>query len=205
MTHNLPLRVIPVWLRVLAGVVAAAAALAVILSIRGVPGQVIDVAAFIRLGAQAILYLCVIVLFGYVAATGLPPAHLWRHAAYTWWPAQPEVPLTPDIHRFLARLRDRHPRVRECWVLEAAGQGEWWFLAIADLAVQDAVRGDLDIRRRDVRLYLLEEVAQTVAPAWGRAVPAGFTTWDWEPQSDSVAEFRCPQTGAVRMAKRVWG
>ena len=80
MKNNLPLRVIPVWLRVLAAVVAAAAAFAIFLVIRGVPGQVVDVAGFIRLGAEAILFLCVAVLFGYVAATGLPPAHLWRQA-----------------------------------------------------------------------------------------------------------------------------
>jgi len=204
MTHNLPLRVISVWLRVLAGIVAAAATLAIILSVRGVPGQVIDVAGFIRLAAQALLFLCVIVLFGYVAVTGLPPAHLWRPTAYTLWSAQPEVPLTPDLHRFLEQLRARHPKLRECWVLEAAGQGEWWFLAIADPAVQEAVRRDWDIRRKDVRLFLLEEVAQTVAPAWGRSVPAGFATWDWEPQGESVAEFRCPLTGAVRIARRLW-
>jgi hypothetical protein len=201
----MPLRVIPVWLRVLAGVVAAAATLAILLLIRGVPGQVVDLVTFLRLAAQATMYLCVGVLFGYVAATGLPPAHLWRPAAYTWWPEQPEVPLTPDLHRFLKRLRARHPQVRECWILEPPAPGEWWFLVRADSAILDAVRADWDIRRRDVRLYLLEESSQIVAPAWGRSIPAGFATWDWELQGDTVAEFRCPATTEVRAAQRAWG
>ncbi|TFG85543.1 MAG: hypothetical protein E4H19_08490 [Chromatiales bacterium] len=205
MKNNLPLRVIPVWLRVLAAVVAAAAAFAIFLVIRGVPGQVVDVAGFIRLGAEAILFLCVAVLFGYVAATGLPPAHLWRQAGHMWWPAQPQFSLTPDMHRFLAQLRARHPQIRECWVLEAAIPGECWFIACAEPVVQDAMRGDWDIRRKDVRLYLLNEASRTVTPAWGRSIAADFTTWDWEPQGDELAEFRCPTTGETRNAQRVWG
>lgn len=204
MIHGPTLRVIPVWLRLPAGIVAAAAALAIVLLIRGVPGQPIDLIGFVRLAALAILYLCVGILFGYVAATGLPPAHLWRHAGHRWWPAQLEISLTPDLHRFLSRLKDRHPSLRECWVLETGVPGEWWLIACAETAALEAVRGDFDIRRKDVRLYLLDQAAQAVTPAWGRSVAADFATWDWELQDESTAEFRCPLTGAVRIARRVW-
>ena len=92
MTLSPQLRVIPVWVRVLAGVVVAAAGLAIVLLIRSVPGQVIDGVAFIRLAALAILYLCVIVLFGYAAVSGLPPSHWWRNAGHAWWPARSGTP-----------------------------------------------------------------------------------------------------------------
>ena len=199
------LRVIPVWVRVLAGVVVAAAALAIILLIRGVPGQVVDGVGFVRLAAQAILYLCVIVLFGYVAATGLPavPLVAQRRARPCGRP-QPELQLTPDLHRFLARLRERHPGIRECWLLDAAGPGEWRLLAIADDAVLDAVRGDWDIRRKDVRLYLLEE-----SPGRWRWPGAGPAPWrsrpgTGSPRRDALAEFRCPVAGEIRLAQRLW-
>jgi hypothetical protein len=204
MTLSPQLRVIPVWTRILAGVVVAAAGLAIVLLIRGVPGQVIDGAAFIRLAAQAILYLCVMVLFGYVAGSGLPPSHWWRNAGQPVWPAGTELQLTPALHRFVARLQKRHPEIRECWLLDPAGQGEWRLLAIADDAVLDAVRGDWDIRRRDVRLYLLEEYSRTVVLAWGRSRPVPFSTWDWEPQGEALVEFRCPDTGENRLAQRLW-
>lgn len=204
MTLSPQLRVIPIWVRVLAGVVVAAAGLAIVLLIRGVPGQVVDGVGFIRLAAQAILYLCVIVLFGYVAGHGLPPSHWWRNAGHAWWPAQTEPQLTPELHRFLAQLRERHPEIRECWLLDAAGQGEWRLLVIADGAVLDAVRGDWDIRRKDVRLYLLEERSRTVVLAWGRSSPVAFSTWDWEPQGDALVEFRCPVTAEIRLAQRLW-
>ncbi|MDH5255743.1 MAG: hypothetical protein OEW72_07485, partial [Gammaproteobacteria bacterium] len=106
------------WLRVLAGLVAAAAALAIVLLIRGAPGQVVDGVSFVGLAAQAMLFLGLSVLFGYVAATGLPPAHWWRSAGQPLWPLQPELPLTPDLQRFLAQLRERHPGLRECWLLD---------------------------------------------------------------------------------------
>jgi hypothetical protein len=205
MISNLKLHVIPVWLRVLAGIVATAAVFAIFLAVHGAPGLVVDMAGFLLLSARAILFLCVAVLFGYVAATGLPPAHLWRHAGHTWWSEKPQFSLTPDMHRFLERLRARHPQIRECWVLEAAVPGECWFIAFADPVVQDAVRGDWDIRRKDVRLYLLDAASQTVATAWGRGDIPDFTAWDWEPQDNEQAEFRCPATGASRNAQRVWG
>lgn len=208
MTLNPQLRVIPVWVRILAGGVAVAAGLAIVLLIRGVPDQIIDGVAFIRLAAQAILYLCVIVLFGYVAASGLPPSHWWRNAGNLVWPAATELQLTPDLHRFLARLKERHPGIRECWRLEAGVQGEWWLLVIADDAVLDALRVDWDIRRKDVRLYLLEKYSRTVALAWGRSSPVPFSTWDWEPQAETLtealAEFRCPASGEIRLAQRLW-
>jgi hypothetical protein len=204
MTLSPQLRVIPVWVRILAGVVVAAAGLAIVLLIRGVPGQIVDGVGFIGLAAQAILYLCVIVLFGSVAASGLPPSHLWRGAGHPWWPAQPAARLTPELHRFLAQLQQRHPAIRECWLLEAAVKSEWWLLASADGEVLEGLRGDWDIRRKDVRLYLLDEHSRTVALAWGRSSPVPFSTWDWEPQEDAVVEFRCPVTGEIRPAQRLW-
>lgn len=198
------MRVIPAWLRVLAGLVAAATAAAIILLIRGAPGEVVDGASFVGLAARAILFLGLLALFGYVAATGLPPAHWWRSAGQPVWPLQPELPLTPDLQRFLAHLRDRHPGIRECWLLDSARPGEWRLLAIADPPVLDTVRGDWDIRRRDVRLYLLDEPGGIVALAWGRASPVAFATWDWEPQRDELAEFRCPLAADTRLAQRLW-
>ena len=198
------MHVIPAWLRVLAGLVAAAAALAIVLLIRGAPAQVVDGVSFVGLAAQAILFLALLALVGNAAATGLPPAHWWRSAGQPLWPLQPELPLTPDLQRFLAQLRERHPGIRECWLLDSATQGEWRLLALADPAVLDAVRGDWDIRRRDVRLYLLDEPARTVALAWGRSSPAAFSAWDWEPQREELAEFRCPVHADVRLAQRLW-
>jgi hypothetical protein len=90
-------------------------------------------------------------------------------------------------------------------VLEAAVPDECWFLAFAEQTVHDAVRGDWAIRRKDVRLYLKDAASRTVAPAWGRSAEASFDTWDWEPQGDELAEFRCPATGESRHAQRVWG
>jgi len=205
MVHSLKLRVIPVWLRLLAGIAATAAAVAIVVLIRGVPGEEVDVTGFIRLGAQAILFLSVAVLFGYVAATGLPPTHLWRQAGYALWPARTHFSLTPSMYRYLARLHASHPQIHECWVLESAVPEECWFIAFAKQSVHDAVRGDWEIRRKDVRLYLQDTASRTVAPAWGRIVAADFASWDWEPQGDELAEFRCPATGESRQAQRVWG
>jgi hypothetical protein len=204
MTFSPQLRIIPVWVRVLAGVVVAAAVLAIFLAIRGVPGQVLDGPGFIRLVAQVVLYFCLVVLFGYVVATGLPPTHWWRSAGQDLRPAQPDLPLTPDLHRYLDLLRQRHPQLRECWFLDGARPGESRLLAIADRGALDRVRGDWDIRRKDVRLYLLEEPARTVTLAWGRSSPVPFAAWDWEPQADELAEFRCPVSGQARPAQRLW-
>lgn len=198
------MRVIPVWVRVLAGVVAAAAALAIVLLVGGVPAQVVDGASFVGLAANAILFLCLLVLFSYVAATGLPPSHWWRGAGQALWPKQPELPLTPDLQRFLVQLRAKYPGIRECWMLDAAKRGEWRLLAMADPPVLDALRADWDIRRRDVRLFLLDEASRTVALAWGRSTAVDFASWDWEPQRDEVAEFRCPLAADTRLATRVW-
>lgn len=198
------LRVIPVWVRLLAAVVVAAAVLAIVLLLRGVPGQVIDTPAFIRRVAQAILYLSLIALFGYVAASGLPPTHWWRGAGQPLWRADTEPQLAPELHRYLALLHARHPGIRECWLLDTPEQGAWRLLAIAEVSGLDAVRADWDIRRKTVRLYLLEAHSRTVAVAWGRSSPVPFAAWDWEPQSDVLAEFRCPATGEIRLARRLW-
>ncbi len=199
------LRVIPVWVRLLAGAIAAAAVLAIILLIRGVPGQVIDTPAFIRLAAQAILYLSLIALFGYVAASGLPPTHWLRNAGHPLWQADTEPQLAPALHRYLSLVHARHPGIRECWLLDTPGQGEWRLLATADPPGLDALRADWDIRRKEVHLYLLEASSRTVALAWGRSSPVPFVAWDWEPQSDGLAEFRCPASGEIRLARRLWG
>lgn len=198
------MRVIPAWLRVMAGLMAAAAALAIILLIRGAPGQVVDGAGIVGLVARAILFLGLLALFGYVAATGLPPAHWWRSAGQSLWPMQPELPITPDLQRFLTSLRQRHPGIRECWLLDPVRPHESRLLALADPPVLDAMRSDWDIRRRDVRLYLLDQSSRTVALAWGRSSPADFASWDWEPQRDELAEFRCPVAGDSRLAQRLW-
>lgn len=198
------LRSIPLWIRVLAGLLAGAAVLAIVLLIRSAPGQVVDTPSFIWLAAQAILFLGVVVLAGYVAVTGLPPSHWWRSAGRSLWPAEQDLPLTPDAQRFLARLRERHGGIRECWLLDPAVPGEWRLLAFAAPPVLEALRGDWDIRRKDVRLYLLDEATRTVALAWGRSSPVPFPNWDWEPQGDTLAEFRCPTGGDVRLARRLW-
>jgi len=198
-------RVIPAWLRILAGLVALAAVAAIALLIRDAAGSVVDGASFLALAARALLFLGLVVLFGYTAATGLPPAHWWRSAGQPWWPGGQDLPVTPDLHRFLARLQERHPGLRECWLLDPVAPGEWRLLALAAPTVLDTVRADWDIRRRDVRLYLLDEESRTVALAWGRSSPVAFSAWDWEPQRDELAEFRCPVNADVRLARRVWG
>jgi hypothetical protein len=204
MAVNSQLRLIPVWLRLLAALLAAVAALATVLLVRTAPDQAVGVASAVRLAAQALLFVGVLVLAGYVAATGLPPSHWWRSAGRPVWPLQPDLPLTPDLQRFLARLRERHAGIRECWLLDSVTPGEWRLLAIAGPSELEALRGDWDIRRKDVRLYLLDEATRTVALAWGRSSPVAFRSWDWEPQAESVAEFRCPMGGDVRLAQRLW-
>jgi hypothetical protein len=199
------MRLVPVWLRLLAGVVAVAAVVAIVLLVRSVPAQELDAAGVVGLAARALLFLAMATLFGYTAATGLPPTHLWTGAGRPVWPASGELPLTPDLHRFLARLRERHPGLRECWQLDNAVRGEWRLLARAPTPVLDAMRADWDIRRRDVRLYLLDEPSSTVSLAWGRTSPVAFASWDWEPQSEELAEFRCPVSADIRLARRLWG
>ncbi|MEO8225465.1 MAG: hypothetical protein ABI661_11740 [Gammaproteobacteria bacterium] len=198
------MRVIPVWVRALAAIAAVAGVLAIGLLVRQAPDPMDGIPGVIGLVARAILFLCIAVLFGYVAVTGLPPAHLWGPSSLTWWSARTELKITPALQRFLALLRERHPGLRECWLLDTAVPGEWRLLAMAPGPVLDAVRGDWDIRRRHAYLYLLEERTGTVALAWGRTSPVPFATWDWEPQSDTLAEFHCPVAGQIRLAQRLW-
>ena len=198
------MRVIPAWLRVLAGLVTVAAAVAIVLLIRSASDRVVDGYSFVGIAAQALLFLGLAVLFGYSAVTGLPPVHWWRSAGQPLWTDLAELPVTPDLHRFVDRLRERHPDVRECWLLDPAVPDEWRLLARAPSPVLDAVRADWDIRRRDVRLYLLDEASRTVALAWGRSSPVEFSAWDWEPQRDDLAEFRCPVNADIRHAQRLW-
>lgn len=197
------MRVIPPLLRALAGLVAAAGVLAILLLVKnGAPGG--DGASVLGVTGRALLFLGMIVLFGYTAITGLPPAHWWRGAAEPLLPARDPPPLTPDLYRFLTRLRERHPGLRECWLLDPVVAGEWRLLAMAPPAVVEGVRGDWDIRRPDIRLYLADDASGAVALAWGRVSPVAFATWDWEPQRDQLAEFRCPASGDIRHARRLW-
>ena len=114
MTHKLPLRVIPVWLRVLAGIVAAAAALAIILSIRGVPGQVIDVAGFIRLAragpAVPLRDRAVRVCRRDRPATGAPVAACGLHAVVCTAGSSPHAG-SPPFPGAVARPSPASPRV----------------------------------------------------------------------------------------------
>jgi len=198
------LRVIPLWLRLLAGLLAVASGIAILLLLRETALEPPAGAGLVAAAARALLFLALAVLFGYTALTGLPPTHWWRDADEHLWPAAPAPALTPDAHRYLARLRQRHAGIRECWLLDPVAPGEWRLLAMAPPEVAAALRGDWDIRRRDLRLYLLVAGTGTVELAWGRSVPASFTTWDWEPQDDQVAEFRCPERREVRRALRLW-
>ena len=198
------MRVIPWPLRVLAGLAAAAAALAIFMLVRAAPDNVIGLVDFALAAAKSLLFLSVIALFGYVAVTGLPPVHWWSAAGQRVWTEEPEFPIAPDMHRYLARLRHRHPDLRECWLLDPARGNEWRLLAFGQAPVLDAVRGDWDIRRRDVRLHLVDDEDGCVAPAWGRSTPAAFASWDWEPQGNDTAEFRCPVAADVRIARRLW-
>lgn len=196
------MRLIPLPLRVLAGLVAAAALLGIVLALKA-PPPVAGWAGPLAAGARGVLFLGVAVLFGYAAATGLPPAHWWRSAAVPVWSGDRLV-LPPDLHRYLELLRERHPGLRECWLLAPAAPGEQRLLALAPPAIVTAVRADWDIRRPDVRLYLADDASHTVAPAWGRSTAAPFSAWDWEVQREGVAEFRCPASGEIRTARRLW-
>jgi hypothetical protein len=196
--------VIPLWLRALAGLVAAAAVLAILLLIRNGPPGAGEEAGVLGMAGRALLFLGMAALFGYAAVTGLPPAHWWRGAAEPLLPARAPPALTPDLHRFLTQLRERHPGLRECWLLDPVEAGEWRLLAMAPPAVVEAVRGDWDIRRPDIRLFLADDASGAVGLAWGRVRPEPFASWDWEPQRDPVAEFRCPASGDIRQARRLW-
>jgi hypothetical protein len=108
------------------------------------------------------------------------------------------------VHRYLATLRARHPGIGECWLLQAAARNEFRLLVRASEPVVEGLRGDWDIRRKDVRLHLLAPGSSTVTPAWGRPEPLDFASWDWEPQAEDLAEYRCPFSGEVRVAQRLW-
>lgn len=199
-----PLRVIPLWCRTLGGVVALAAMTALVLMVRDAIGQDPGVVDVLGLVAHALLYLCVATLAGHVAVTGLAPTHLWSLAAHPCWPLQPQIPLTPDLHRYVSRMRGRYPDLRECWLLDSGRRGEWWLLACAGPEVLERLRADWPLRRKDVHLYLRDDRTDLVTLAWGRSVPGDFSEWYWERDGDTRAEFRCPISGESRLACRLW-
>lgn len=204
MEPDAPLRIIPPWCRALGGLLAAAAVAALVLLVRDAAGQDASLAGVVGLMARGVLHLCVATLAGYVAVTGMAPTHLWPLAGHSCWPLRAELWLTPDLQRYARQLCVRHPGLRECWLLDSGRRGEWWLLARAMPEVLDRVREDWQIRRKDVHLYLRDDRSETITLAWGRSVPGDFAAWDWENDGDTRAEFRCPVSGEVRLATRLW-
>lgn len=110
----------------------------------------------------------------------------------------------PAQHRYLTGLRQRHPALRECWLLPGGESGTWGLLIRTDRVGLRALRGDGDLPQKNLLVYVLEEQSGSVLRAWGRPGTLPFTSWDWEVQREGVAEFRCPVSGSVRVAESLW-
>ena len=215
--HFSALRPIPWWVRAFAGIFVLAALLATVLMVRDGVQRPSDGLAVLQLAPQIILGVCLTALFGYVAVTGRPPTHLWRSADAAWWGAASRAPLNPDITAWLCQLRERHPRLRELWLLkpaESAGGAPpaegWRFVAFADAPVLDTLRSDWDIRRRETRLFLVDASSAVVTIAWGRAWQSQLKAWHWVPETEGTARCTPPPLSELagdedeHLAERLW-
>lgn len=209
------LRLIPPWLRLLAGVLVLVILSAAWLTVTRDVDQARDLYQWLLLASQLALSLCAAGLFAYVAATGFPPTQLFQYAGDQPFAARARDGLDLSIQRYLVRLRARHPGIRECWQLApppGAARRGWRFLALADPPVIEALRGDWDIRRRDVILLLVDTELVAMTTAWGQAFTGRIGDLGWEWQSDDHATFRWPRASDGRAdldgppleARRLW-
>lgn len=201
------LYVVPVWLRVLAGLLALAALFAALsLTGKGVRG-IADLQTLLLTGAQLIVDICIAGLFAYVAVTGLAPTHLMRSAGDAWTGNAPRFRLEPDMQRYLRRLQAQQPQITECWILGQVvlrkrtdqAPAQWWLLVFGSAALEEMLRTDWNIRRRDVRLFVVDADTDSVGAAWGRPYTGALADWCWEFVSDEVAHFIPPAEAGEQM------
>lgn len=170
------LYVVPVWLRVLAGVLALAALVAALALVSNSARGIVDLRTLLITGAQVIIDVCMGGLFAYVAVTGLAPTHLMRSAGDSWTGRAPRFRLEPYLQRYLQQLQAEQPQITECWILGQVGRGsrsarfpsQWWLLVFGPATLADALGTDWNIRRREVRLFVVDVDTDTVSAAWGR-------------------------------------
>jgi len=219
------LYVVPVWLRVLAGLLALAALFAAVSLVsagaRGIPG----LQTLLMTGAKVIIDVCLGGLFAYVAVTGFAPTHLMRSAGDRWTGSAPRYRLEPDIQRYLQQLNVQQPQISECWILGRVRKridqspAQWWLLVFGPAAMAETLRTDWNIRRRDVRLFVVDPDTDSVSAAWGRPYNGFLVDWCWEFITDEVARFIAPddagehkqtdrdedtQREAAQLAERLW-
>ena len=222
------LYVVPVWLRVLAGLLALAALLAAVSLVSSARAHgIADLPALLMSGAQVIFDVCMGGLFAYVAVTGLAPTHLMRSAGDSWTGGMPRFRLEPDMQRYLQRLNAGQPEISECWILGRVVKrrrgdpfpAQWWLLVFGPAALAETLRTDWNIRRRDVRLFVVDADTDSVSAAWGRPYNGVLADWCWEFVTDDVARFVPPadageqkqpvndedtERDAARLAERLW-
>jgi hypothetical protein len=221
------LYLVPVWLRGLAGLLGLAALVAAVslvsISARGSA----DLSALLLTGTQVILDICIGGLFAYVAVTGLAPVHLLRSAGDSWTGRVPRFRLEPALQRYLRQLHVRHAQITECWILLQTVQGrasvqtlpQCWLLVFGPASLAEALRADWSIRRREVRLFVVDSETSTLGTAWGRPYTGTLADWQWQFRSDEVACFVCPADAGeqlpvagddgthgavVQVAERLW-
>lgn len=185
-------RRIPAWIRLLAALFVALAVYAALLVLRDVSRAAPDAPALLLLAAQLVLGVCLAALFAWVAVTGNPPVHLWPAAGDPCFGSRPPVRLDPALGTWLAALRARHAGLTELWVLRpnhraVPARGEpCRLMAVADPAVIEALQADWDIRRRDVRLFLVDATTGHIRTAWGQPWDGRVARWDWGGADDPV-------------------
>ena len=221
------LYVVPVWLRVLAGLLALAALFASLSLVGTGMRGIADLQTLLLTAAQIILDVCMGGLFAYVAVTGLAPTHLMRSAGDSWTGGAPRFRLEPELQRYLQGLQAQQPQITECWILGRGLKGradqfpaQWWLLAFGPATLAETLQADWNIRRRDVRLFVVDSDTDSVHAAWGRPYTGALADWHWRFIADEVAHFNPPadageyaQTGdradhdaeSMQLAERLWG
>lgn len=218
----------PVWLRVLAGLLALAALFAAVSLVSSARAHgVADLPALLMSGAQVIFDVCMGGLFAYVAVTGLAPTHLMRSAGDSWTGGVPRFRLEPDMQRYLQQMNAGQPQIIECWILGRVVKrrrgdqfpAQWWLLVFGPAALAEKLRTDWNMRRRDVRLFVVDADTDSVSAAWGRPYDGVLADWCWEFITDEVARFVPPadagehvQAGertdhdaeSAQLAERLW-
>jgi hypothetical protein len=192
---------VPVWLRILAGLLALAALFAAFTLVSVGARGIADLRTLLITGVQVILDICIGALFAYVAVTGLAPTHLMRSAGDAWTGRAPRFRLEPAIQRYLRQLNVQQPQIMECWILRQIEKGsrsirlspQCWLLVFGPAALVDALRDDWTIRRREVRLFVADVDTDSICTAWGRPYTGTLAEWQWEFVSDEIARFVPPE------------
>jgi hypothetical protein len=195
---------VPVWLRILAGLLALAALFAAVTLISTGVRSIADLRTLLLTGVQVIIDVCMGGLFAYVALTGLVPTHLLRSAGDAWTGRAPRFRIEPALQRYLHQLNARQPQITECWILKQVEKGrrstrplpQCWLLVFCPAVLADELCSDWSIRRRDVRLFVADADTGLIAAAWGRPYTGTLAGWEWEFLSDEVALFQPPADAA---------